>query len=109
MIVVGVLAVVWLVASSLNPMVPALPSIEAPAALHRVPWMPNPAVLLCALASLGVMLLGATMVSRQNAIFEANKRETEDRLRRVREYGGDGRYEPYIGSIITVYEDKEPS
>ena len=48
------------------------------------------------------------IISRQKAVFEADRRETEDRLRRVREYGGDGRIEPYIGSPITIDIDKEP-
>ena len=106
---VGLLAIVWLIATSVKPIGPSLPSIQAWAPLHRLPWMPNPLVLISAFASLAVMWLGATIVARQKAVFEAERREAEDRLRRVREYGSDGRIEPYIGSPITIDVDKEPS
>jgi hypothetical protein len=105
----GLAPIAWLVAGSLNPAMARLPSFGALAPLHRVPWMPHPAWVLFALASLAVMCLGATIVARQNAVFETDKRETEDRLRRVREYGGDERIEPYIGSPITLEQDREPS
>ena len=108
LMVIGSLVIMWLIATSVKPMGPALPSIETWAPLHRLPWMPNPLVVLSALASLAIMWLGATIVARQKAVFEADRRETEDRLRRVREYGGDGRIEPYIGSPITIDVDKEP-
>jgi hypothetical protein len=109
LIVAGLAAIAWLVAAFFNPVVPTLPSIETLAPLHRAPWMPNPSMLLFSLAGLAMIWLGASIIGRQKAIFEADRRETEDRLRRVREYGGEGRFEPYIGSPITFENDKEPS
>jgi len=108
LVVLGLAVIAWLVATSVKPIGPTLPTFETWAPLHRLPWMPNPVVLLSALASFAVMWLGATIISRQKAVFEAERRETEDRLRRVREYGGDGRIEPYIGAPITIDVDKEP-
>ena len=108
LIAAGVLAAVWLVVASFHPMVPSF-SIDTLEPLRRVPWMPHPTTILFALASIASMWIGATMVARQNAVFEAHKRETEDRLRRVSEYGAhDGRIEPYIGSDVSLFEDKEP-
>ena len=107
LIVAALLPIVWFVASSVHPAVPTLPAFLPVA--HRVPWLPHPAALVFALASLALMWLGATIVARQNEVFDAHQKETADRLRRVREYGTDGRIEPYIGSPLTFYEDKEPS
>ena len=70
--------------------------------------MPQPTMLLFAVAGLAVIWLGAAIIARQKPVFEADRRETADRLRRVREYGSDGRIEPYIGSPITIDEDTEP-
>ena len=109
LVVIGVVTVALLVAATVKPIGPALPSFDAWAPLHRLPWMPNPIVLLSALVSFAIMWLGATIIARQKAVFEADRRDTADRLRRVREYGGDGRIEPYIGSPITIDVDKEPS
>jgi hypothetical protein len=104
----GLASIAWLIASSVNAKAPAIGSIPTWEPLHRLPWMPQPTVLLFALAGLAVIWLGATIIARQKPVFEADRRETEDRLRRVREYGSDGRIEPYIGSPITIDQDKEP-
>src|SRR4051794_6160380 len=113
LILTGIVAILWLIAAFLNPVVPHLPSIETLAPLHRAPCMPNPSNILFTLASLALMWWGATIVGRQKEVFESAKRETEDRLRRVREYGthyaNEGRLEPYIGSPLTFDNDKEPS
>ena len=112
LIVVGLASLAWLIASQFNPVVPAVPSIQSIEALApslpRVPWMPQPTVLLFALASLAGIWLGATIAARQKPVLEADRRQTEDRLRRVQQYGGDRRIEPYIGSPISIDEDKEP-
>jgi hypothetical protein len=78
--------------------------------LHKVVWLSPElyAGLAIALAGLLVMLLGAAIARRQMAVLEAAKRVTEDRLRRVHQYMGDGRIEPYIGRVITIPEDVEP-
>jgi hypothetical protein len=108
LVVIGLVAIALLVTATVKPIGPALPSFDTWAPLHRLPWMPNPIVLVSALVGFAILWLGATIISRQKAVFEADRRETEDRLRRVREYGGDGRIEPYIGSPITIDIDKEP-
>jgi hypothetical protein len=109
----GVLPIAWFIASSLHPALPAMPSTwvagEALLPLHRVPWLSHPIGLVYALASLALVWLGATIVARQKAVFEAESRDIEDRMRRVREYGSDGRIEPFIGSPISIDADREPS
>lgn len=95
---------------------PQIPNAWLDASALRMPfpmrnWMPRtlPPGLLAALVGLAVMLLGAAVARRQAALLEAAKRDAEDRLRRVREYAGDGdgRIEPYIGSGVT-FIDLEP-
>ena len=54
------------------------------------------------------MWLGATLAARQRDVLEAHRREKQDRLRRTRQYGREERVEPYIGSPLTLEEDKEP-
>jgi len=107
----GLVPIAWFIAASFHPVVPNLPipGTEAWLPVNRMPWIAHPAALLFALVSLALMWLGATIAARQNEVFEAYRKETADRLRRVREYGTDGRIEPYIGSPFTFYEDKEPS
>jgi hypothetical protein len=107
----GLVPIAWFIAATFHPVVPSLPisGTEDWLPASRVPWIAHPAALLFALASLALMWLGGTIVARQNAVFEAHRKETEDRLRRVREYGSDGRIEPYIGSDLFLRDDKEPS
>lgn len=105
LMVAALLPIVWFVAGSVNPAVPTFATLLP---VHRAPWMPHPIALVCALASFALMWFGATLVARQKTVFESAKRDTEDRLRRVREYGSDGRIEPYIGTPITFDNDKEP-
>lgn len=109
LVAAGLLPIAWFVAGSLHPALPALPSFVDTPALSRASWLAHPIGLVCALVSLALVWLGATMVARQKAVFEAERRDTEDRLRRVREYGNGGRIEPYIGSPITIDQDREPN
>ena len=106
----GLLPILWYVAASFHPLAPRFPIATADAWLpvQRITWIAHPMQFLIALAGLAVMWLGATIVARQNAAFESYQRATEDRLRRVREYGSDGRIEPYIGSPLTFDQDNEP-
>src|SRR3954467_3433121 len=99
LMLVGLAAIFWLVAKSITPSAVAEPLMP----LRRLAWMPASSLFALAfwLRSLAIMWLGATLITRQNAVLEAHQRETQDRLRRVREYGGDGRNEPYIGSPLT--------
>lgn len=114
--VVGFGPVLWFVGRALaSGFVPGLPSawiagIEHWLPLHRLTWVAHPihTEVLLALAGLAVLWLGAAVAARQNAIFEAERRAADDRLRRVQQYGGDGRIEPYIGSPIPLRPDFEP-
>src|SRR3954463_9447618 len=88
LMLVGLAAIFWLVAKSITPSAVAEPLMP----LRRLAWMPASSLFALAfsLPSLAIMWLGATLITRQNAVLEAHQRETQDRLRRVREYGGDG-------------------
>ena len=104
---VGLAAIFWLVARSMNPLTVAEPW----APLHRLPLPPSSLVaLLVSLPCLAIMWFGATLITREKAVLEANQRETQDRLRRVREYGSnDERIEPFIGSTFDMDDDeREP-
>ncbi|MFN2645892.1 MAG: hypothetical protein ABR570_12960 [Burkholderiales bacterium] len=87
-----------------------LEALAARLSLAQRIWMPRtlPPGLALAVAGLLAMMLGAVIARRQAAVLEAEKRETEDRLRRVRQYelGGhaDGRIDPYIGSPLGIDE-----
>jgi hypothetical protein len=106
LMLVGLAAIFWLVAKSITPSPVAEPLMP----LRRLAWIPSSSLfaLVFSLPSLAIMWLGATLITRQNAVLEAHQRETQDRLRRVREYGGDGRIEPYIGSRFTLDTDEDP-
>src|SRR3954469_15653238 len=87
LVALGLLPIAWFIASTLQPALPPLPSIpgtEALPSLHRLPWI-APA-LLYVLPSCLLMWMGAAIAGRQKAVFEAEQRAAEDRLRRVREY-----------------------
>jgi len=106
MMLAGLVPVLWFISRSLTPakaFVPALP-------LEWVPKVAQPTYveLVVALAGLAILWFGASIARRQQAVFEAEEREARDRQRRVQQYGGDGRLEPYIGSPITIDNDKEP-
>jgi hypothetical protein len=71
-------------------------------------WVPralSPGFAL-ALVALAAMMLGGAIARRQTRVLEELKRETEDRLRRVRQYAGDvdgeGRIEPYFDSPVII-------
>ena len=68
-----------------------------PDVLPSVPKLPSGSSL--ALAALGAMLVGAAIVRREAGMLAALKRQTEDRLRRIRQYASDvdryGRLEPH--------------
>ena len=104
----GLVPVAWFVSRMLIPAAKALPEFDAIALPAKLAWLPNPTGMLIALAGLVVMWVGATMISRQLYILDAVKRETEDRLRRVHQYAGEGRIEPYIGPQFPSTEDIEP-
>ena len=106
MMLAGLLPVLWYVSRSLTPAKAFVPSLP----LEWVPKVAQPSYLelFVALAGLAILWLGASIARRQQAVFEAEAREAQDRQRRVREYGGDGRVEPYIGSPITIDNDQEP-
>lgn len=106
LMLVGLAAIFWLVARSISPS----PVADALIPLRRIAWIPASSIsaLVFSLPSLAVMWLGATLIARQKEVLEANQRETQDRLRRVREYGSDGRIEPFIGSRFTLEADEDP-
>ena len=104
----GLVPVAWFVSRMLIPAAKALPEFGAIALPAKLAWIPNPTGMLLALAGLAVMWLGATIVSRQLYILDAVKRDAEDRMRRVHQYAGEGRIEPYIGPQFPVTDDIEP-
>lgn len=104
----GLVPVAWFVSRMLVPAAKALPEFGAIALPAKLAWLPNPTGMLIALAGLAVMWFGATLMSRQLYILDAVKRDAEDRLRRVRQYAGEGRIEPYIGPQFPITDDIEP-
>jgi hypothetical protein len=106
LMLVGLAAIFWLLARSVSPS----PVAETLIPLRRIAWLPASSIsaLIFSLPSLALMWLGATLITRQKEVLEANRRETQDRLRRVREYGSDGRIEPFIGSRFTLDADEDP-
>jgi hypothetical protein len=106
MMLAGLMPVLWFTSRSLTPAkayVPALP-------LEWVPKIAQPSYLelAVALAGFAILWLGAWIARRQQPVFEAHERDTQDRQRRVQQYGGDGRVEPYIGSPMVFRDDREP-
>lgn len=112
MMFLGLAAILWIVAVSVNPALGAgywVASAEPWGPLRRLPIPYSSVVaLLASLPGLGMMWLGATIAARQSEVFELHRREIADRKRRVAEYGGDGRIEPHFGSPITLDEDGRP-
>ena len=104
----GLLPVAWFVSRMLIPAAKALPEFGAIALPAKFAWLPNPTGMLIALAGLAVMWVGGTIIARQLYILDIEKRETEDRLRRVHQYAGEGRIEPYIGPQFPNTDDIEP-
>ena len=104
----GLLPITWFVSRTLIPAAQALPEFGSIALPARLAWMPNPTGMLIALIGLAVMWLGASLIGRQLEILAAERRETEDRLRRVQQYAGEGRIEPYIGPQFPITDDTEP-
>jgi hypothetical protein len=101
--------------ASLLPEVPRLPALRIDGSLARMPLnkviqIPHQLYAGLAIAAFGLltMVLGARMARRQIPVLEAAKQKTEDRLRRVSQYAGEERIEPYIGDTITVDVDAEP-
>lgn len=105
LVLAGLASGVWLAVHSIHPA-----PLEPWAPLRRLPSIAYLSLLalVVSLPGLAVMWLGATLALRQRDVLEANRREKQDRLRRVRQYGRDERIEPYIGSPITLGDDKEP-
>jgi len=100
---------------ALLPELPRLPAVWVDGSLvrmplHKVIQIPHQLYAGLALAAVGLitMMLGAAIARRQVALLEAAKRGTEDRLRRVSQYSGEERIEPYIGDTITIEPDAEP-
>jgi hypothetical protein len=109
LVAAGLAPILWSIVTALRPLPPAwMADTEALLPTHRMPWIAHPTLLLFGLAGLALIWLGATIVGRQSAVFQAEQRAAEDRLRRVREYGDDGRIEPFIGSTIEFPSDTEP-
>ena len=101
--------------AGLLPQLPRMPAVWVGGSLSRMPLhkvvqIPPQLYAGLAVAVLGLlsMLYGARIARRQVALLEAAKQTTEDRLRRVQQYAGEGRIEPYIGDTITVDTDVEP-
>lgn len=101
----GLAPIVWLAVNSLHPM-----PFEPWAPLHRLPSIAYSSLvaLVVSLPGLVVMWLGATIAGRQHGVLEADQRENQDRLRRMRQYGREERVEPFFESPIRLEEDKEP-
>ena len=78
--------------------------------LHKVVQIPHQLYAGLAVAVFGLltMLYGARIARSQIPVLEAAKQRTEDRLRRVQQYAGEERIEPYIGDTITIDVDSEP-
>ena len=101
--------------AGLFPELPRMPAVWVGGSLSRMPLhkvvqVPPQLYAGLALAVLGLltMLYGARIARRQVAMLEAAKQTTEDRLRRVQQYAGEERVEPYIGDTITIDVDAEP-
>jgi len=101
--------------AGLFPELPRMPAVWVGGSLSRMPLhkvvqVPPQLYAGLALAVLGLltMLYGARIARRQVAMLEAAKQTTEDRLRRVSQYAGEERIEPYIGDTITIDVDAEP-
>ena len=101
--------------AGLFPELPRMPAVWVGGSLSRMPLhkvvqIPPQLYAGLALAVLGLltMLYGARIARRQVAMLEAAKQTTEDRLRRVQQYAGEERVEPYIGDTITIDVDAEP-
>ena len=101
--------------ATLLPELPRLPAVSIEGSLSRMPL--NKAIriphelyagLAVAIFGLLTMLCGATIARRQVARLEAVQRGTEDRMRRVQQYAGEERVEPYLGDTITIDVDAEP-
>lgn len=110
LMLLGLAVILWVAAASVHPGMTAgywVTSGEPWGPLRRLP-LPYPSLvaLLVSLPCIGVMWLGAAIATRQTEVFEAHKRDVEDRMRRVAEYGGDGRIEPHFGSPITLDDDR---
>ena len=101
--------------AGLLPELPRMPALWVDGSLSRMPLnrvVQVPAQLYAGLAvalfGLLTMVYGARIARRQIPMLEAAKQTTEDRLRRVSQYAGEERVEPYIGDIITIETDSEP-
>ena len=124
MVVAGFVGVLVFVCQALTgvallPHAPQIPAAWLEASAARLPfalrnWMPRalPPGFVFAVVSFAAMLLGAAVVRRQMPALEAAQRDSEDRMRRAREYArdvdADGRIEPYIGADVT-FIDVEPT
>ena len=108
LVVAGLLPIAWFVSHALIPAARTLPEFGAIALPMKLAWIPNPAGILLGLAGLAVMWLGATIAARQLYILEADRRDAEDRQRRVQQYAGEGRVGPYIGPSFPITDDVEP-
>ena len=101
--------------AGLLPELPRMPAIWVDGSLvrmplHKVVQIPHQLYAGLAVAVFGLltMLYGARIARRQIPVLEAAKQRTEDRLRRVQQYAGEERIEPYIGDTITIDVDSEP-
>ena len=101
--------------AGLLPELPRMPAIWVDGSLvrmplHKVVQIPHQLYAGLAVAVFGLltMLYGARIARRQIPVLEAAKQTTEDRLRRVSQYAGEERIEPYIGDTITIDVDAEP-
>ena len=101
--------------ATLLPELPRLPAVSIEGSLSRMPLnkairIPHELYAGLAVAMFGLltMLGGATLARRQVARLEAAQRGAEDRLRRVQQYSGEERVEPYLGDTITIDVDAEP-
>ena len=97
------------------PELPRMPPVWVDGSLVRMPLnkvvqVPPQLYAGLAVAVLGLltMLYGARLAGRQVPMLEAAKQGTQDRLRRVSQYAGGERIEPYIGDTITIEPDREP-
>ena len=101
----GLAPIVWLALNS-----PQALAVEPWAPLRRLPSLVYFSLVALTISMPGfvMMWLGATLAARQRDVLEASRRQKQDRLRRVRQYGREERVEPYIGSPITLGDDKEP-
>ena len=101
--------------AGLFPELPRMPAVRVDGSLvrmplHKVVQIPHQLYAGLAVAVFGLltMLYGARIARRQIPVLEAAKQTTEDRLRRVSQYAGEERIEPYIGDTITIDVDAEP-